>query len=92
MKKLILAVLFVLIISLTSCVPGGGQYNQKHQAGFFTGIWHGWIAPVSLVWGLFDNRVRVYEINNNGWWYDFGFYISIVGGFGGFALTRKKKK
>jgi hypothetical protein len=31
-------------------------------------------------------------VYNTGWWYDFGFYIAIVGGFGGFALSRKKKR
>ncbi len=91
MKKITLITFLVLTILISSCAPGGGRYNQNRKANFFTGIWHGWIAPVTLVWGLLDNRIRVYEINNVGWWYDFGFYIAIVGGFGSFALTRKKK-
>lgn len=90
MKKIV-SIIFITLF-LISCVPGKGNFNESNQAGFFTGIWHGWIAPVTLVWGLFDNRVRVYEINNTGWWYDFGFYIAIVGGFGGLSLTRKKKR
>lgn len=89
MKK-ILGILFIAFI-LSACAPGGGKYNQSRKAGFLDGIWHGWIAPVTLVWGLFNNNIRVYEVNNTGWWYDFGFYIAIVGGFGGFALSRKKK-
>lgn len=90
LMKRIIGIIFISLI-LFSCAPGGGKYNQSKKAGFFDGIWHGWIAPVTLVWGLFDNKIRVYEVNNTGWWYDFGFYIAIVGGFGGFALTRKKK-
>lgn len=84
--------LFLLTFIITSCVPGEGHYNTKHLAGFFSGIWHGWIAPVTLILGLFNPEIRIYEINNTGWWYDFGFYISLIGGFGSFALFRKKKK
>jgi len=50
------------------------------------------IAPVSLVWGLFNPSIRVYEPVNTGWWYDFGFYIAIIGGFGGFALMRRRPR
>jgi len=73
-------------------MPGGGEYGTKNLAGFFTGVWHGWIAPFSLIMGLFNPEVRIYEINNTGWWYDFGFYIAIISGFGGISLFRKKKK
>jgi hypothetical protein len=27
--------------------------------------------------------VRIYEVNNNGRWYDFGFIIGVSGAFGG---------
>jgi len=91
MKKIILALIISMSIFLSSCAPGSGTYNESRKAGFFTGVWHGWIAPVTLIWGLFNNNIRVYEVNNTGWWYDFGFYIAIVGGFGSFALSRKKK-
>lgn len=81
-----------LVFLLTSCMPGGGEYGTKNLAGFFTGVWHGWIAPFSVIMGLFNPEVRIYEINNSGWWYDFGFYIAIISGFGGISLFRKKKK
>lgn len=71
-------------------------WRWKAYAGkarrFFMGIWHGWIAPISLITGLFDKGIRVYEINNTGWAYDFGFYISIIGGFGGLSFFRKKNR
>ncbi|KAF0142913.1 MAG: hypothetical protein FD122_179 [Stygiobacter sp.] len=92
-QKLQITLLYiVLTIIATGCMPGEGNYHAKNLASFFTGVWHGWIAPFSLVMGLFDPAVRVYEINNTGWWYDFGFYIAIIGGFGGASLFRKKKK
>lgn len=94
-KKKIIALIFVLIImalTLTSCLPGDGSYTAKSPAGFFSGVWHGWIAPISLIIGLFNNKYRLYEVINKGWIYDFGFYISIISGFGGLSLFRKKKR
>ncbi|NLM50865.1 MAG: hypothetical protein GX196_07935, partial [Clostridiaceae bacterium] len=62
-----------------------------NPAGFFWGVWHGWIAPLSLILGLFDKNIGIYETSNNGWWYDLGFYMAIISGFGGLSLFRKKK-
>jgi hypothetical protein len=92
-NKFILAFSIVLLmIMLAGCFPGGGSYTPSDRAGFLSGVWHGWIAPFSLIIGLFSDSVRIYEPNNNGWWYDFGFYIAVIAGFGGLALSRKRKK
>ncbi len=85
-----LILIFVMIFSLTGCVPGDGTYTQLKPAGFLWGIWHGWIAPISLIMGFFNNEIRIYEAANTGWWYDFGFYIAIISGFGGLSLFRRK--
>lgn len=94
LKKFILIIaLFTLIIFvLSGCIPGDGASTVDKPAGFFWGIWHGWIAPISLIIGIFNNEIRVYETNNSGWWYDLGFYIAIISGFGGLSLSRKKKE
>jgi len=34
----------------------------------------------------------MFEVINSGFWYEFGFYIAIIGGFGGISLSRKKRK
>ncbi len=81
-----------LSLVLSSCIPGDGKSTTIKPAGFFSGIWHGWIAPVSLITGLFNHKIRVYEQVNTGWWYDFGFYIALVGGFGGIALSRRVRR
>lgn len=78
-------------MGLTGCFPGTDRYTSDSPAGFFSGIWHGWIAPVSLIVGLFTDDVRLYEPDNTGWWYDAGFYIAVIAGFGGIALSRKPK-
>ena len=83
--------LILCVVIIAGCFPGSDMYSVDSRAGFFSGIWHGWIAPISLIIGFFRSDVRIYETHNTGWWYDFGFYISIISGFGGFALTRRKK-
>ena len=94
MKKrmlfLILLLLSILLL-LTACAPGDGHATPQDPAGFLWGVWHGWIAPVSLIIGFINPDIRIYEPINTGHWYDVGFYIALLGGFGGFALTRKKR-
>ncbi|TJY44527.1 hypothetical protein E5161_03895 [Cohnella pontilimi] len=90
-KALGVAAFFVIMmILLTGCVPGNGTHTEADPAGFFWGIWHGWIAPISLIIGFFKHNVRVYEVHNSGWWYDFGFYLAVVSGFGGLSFTRRR--
>jgi hypothetical protein len=36
---------------------------------------HGAISLVTLVIGIFDEGVRMYEVHNTGGWYDFGFFL-----------------
>ena len=91
MKKLVLLiVLALLIVSLAGCLPNDTVARNQRPANFLVGIWHGWIAPISLIVGIFRPGVRVYETYNTGWWYDFGFYIAVISGFGGISLSRKK--
>ena len=91
-KILILVMVLLMSALFAGCTPGSGRYDANSPAGFLSGVWHGWIAPVSLVIGLFDNTTRIYEPNNTGWFYDLGYYIAIIGGFGGISLTRNKLK
>lgn len=94
MKQLtIIAVVAVLTLSMIAgCTPNENGRPGRGPAGFFTGVWHGWIAPISLVWGFFNRSVRIYDKHNTGWWYDFGYYIAVISGFGGLSLSRKRKK
>ncbi|MCQ6557574.1 hypothetical protein [Paenibacillus mendelii] len=89
---LVIIGLVLMCISLTGCVPGDGTNTSENPAGLFWGIWHGWVAPISLIIGLFKGTIRIYEIHNTGWWYDLGFYIAVISGFGGISLSRRKKR
>ena len=92
-QKLICLLLLIALITIVGCVPGDGKHTADEPAGFFWGIWHGWIAPISLIWGLlFNPEIRIYEPSNSGWAYDFGFYIAVISGFGGISFSRSAGK
>lgn len=44
-------------------------------AGFWLGLWHGLIAPITFIISLFHPKVQFYEVHNNGAWYNFGFVL-----------------
>ena len=90
--KCVCLLLLIALITLAGCVPGDGKHTAEKPAGFFWGVWHGWIAPISLIGAYFNPDIRVYELENTGWWYDFGFYIAIISGFGGISFSRRKRK
>jgi len=92
MKKLVYLILAIgILFLLSSCLATDGVDKTQEPAGFLLGIWHGWIAPFSLILGLFIDGVRIYAPYNTGWWYDAGFYIAIISGFGGISIIRNKR-
>ncbi|MFV0441258.1 MAG: hypothetical protein ACK5LV_08230 [Lachnospirales bacterium] len=89
---IILFCLFMLIaLFMKQAMPNTVNYTPDDPAGFLSGIWHGWIAPLSLVFSFFGDS-GIYAVNNSGFLYDFGFYMAIVSGFGGLSFTRNKFK
>lgn len=92
-KKIVFALMLVLMtVTLSGCVPGSEKYTMADPANFLSGVWHGWIAPFTLIASFFSKNVKMYEIMNTGFFYDLGFYMAIISGFGGISLSRKKKK
>ena len=87
---LIVAVLAAALCLFTGCFPGDGVNTPNHLAGFFWGVWHGWIAPISLIYSLFNHNIGIYEVNNNGFLYNLGFYMAVISGPFGLSLSRKK--
>jgi len=85
-------VMAIILAALSGCVPGDGSKSESKPAGFFSGVWHGWIAPISLIYSVFNKDIGIYEIHNSGFWYDLGYYMAIISGFGGLALSRRKSK
>jgi len=62
-------VLFALII-LSSCaeVQHIDACRTGQTYGFFGGLCHGIIAPVSFALSLFSDNITVWAVNNNGAW------------------------
>ena len=84
-------IVVVVAVTLTGCVPGDGRNTPEAPANFVWGIWHGWIAPISLIISAFNPERSIYEVNNTGFWYDLGFYMAVIPGFGGVSLSRKNR-
>lgn len=59
--------------------------------GFFFGLWHGVIAPVSFVLSVFFDDIAMYAVNNSGGWYDFGFVLGAGILFGGGGKASKSR-
>lgn len=79
--RLLLFIPFLLL--LTACTAGGMQFTADTPAGFLYGLWHGIISFISLIIHLFNDTVVVYETNNTGGWYDFGFLLGVIFVWGG---------
>jgi hypothetical protein len=84
-------------VLLASCAAGPNPVAGSGQepAGFWLGLWHGVIFPVTFVISLFTDGVSVYEVANNGNWYDFGFFLGVLislGGSGGAGARAGKRR
>ncbi|MFH1242848.1 MAG: hypothetical protein V1689_10870 [Pseudomonadota bacterium] len=95
MKRSHLLVSLGAFLALTAfgCAAGPqGPYSPENHAGFFAGIWHGFIAWITFVLSLFT-QVKMYSINNTGAGYNLGFLVGMacwLGGWGGsWKLSRK---
>ncbi len=82
----------VLALSLAACAATQPPAVPPIDApGFWKGLWHGFIAPITFFVSLFSDAVRIYAFPNTGRWYDFGFMLGISGFSGGvFAGSRRK--
>ena len=88
MKLTAFLLALTLLLILAACAPGPnnlkGTPGDKHSvAGFWLGLWHGFIAPFLLVASLFKSNVGIYEVHNSGAWYNFGYLLGLACFFGG---------
>jgi hypothetical protein len=97
-KGLLVLTVALMVLGISACVAGPNDMvntpdEEGDVAGFWQGLWHGIIAPVTFVISLFSDTVHVYEVHNNGGWYNFGFLLGasiIFGGGGGGAARRRR--
>jgi len=97
-RMLIVAILILGLLALASCAPSPNDLANSpgeggEVAGFWHGLWHGSISPFTFIASLLGADVSIYEVRNNGGWYNFGFLLgasAILGGSGrGTARARR---
>jgi hypothetical protein len=84
-----------LILLAAGCVPSANDLANAAPpppAGFWLGLWHGIIAPITFVISLFSDGVGMYEVRNNGGWYDLGYLIGFGSLHGGGAAGRRARR
>jgi polyferredoxin len=85
-RTALLALLLVGGLALAACAAGPNNVatvSAPHIAGFWFGLWHGIICPVTFIVSLFNDNVNIYDVHNNGNWYNFGFVLGVSIVFGG---------
>jgi hypothetical protein len=81
------------LLTLSACAAGPNAMvdTGPDPAGFWLGLWQGLISPITFLISLFTSEVNIYEVQNNGNWYDFGFMLGVAvalgGGAGGGSAT-----
>ncbi len=66
--------------------------TQGRVARAVAGLWHGIIAPVTLVISFFDSDVQMYEVHNAGSEYNFGFFLGEAFVFGLLGLLLRIRR
>ena len=94
-KRLVLLVIALALV-LAACAAGenpeiGVAAGDGDIAGFWLGLWHGLIAPITFLISLFKDSVNVYEVHNSGNWYDFGFMFGAMIALGGSSRGSKRR-
>lgn len=79
-RKLVMRVVIGMgaLLVLAGCAAGGEQFTAEQPAGFWVGLWHGVISVITLIVGIFSDSLKVYEVNNSGGLYDFGFLLGVI--------------
>ena len=94
-----MGICLILVFVLSSCVAGPNKLEKTpneegNVAGFWKGLWHGLISPITFIISVFSKTVRFYEVHNSGTWYNFGFVLGAGLFLSGGILGKKggKKK
>ena len=92
LRNVLLALLLLWLFASCAEVTAIDACRKSEPAGFWSGLWHGMIAPVGFVLSLFSDHIAMYAVNNNGGWYDFGFVLGSGILFGGGSKVGKSRR
>lgn len=87
-KAAVLVAVLLMLLLVSGCVAGPNDLadtpdEQGDVAGFWSGLWNGFIVLFTFVASLFWDDVGIYDVHNSGGWYDFGFVLGVMIFFGG---------
>jgi hypothetical protein len=96
--KTVHVLLALTLLVIAACAPGANSFVDTPSthgvvAGFWLGLWHGLISPITFIISLFTDSVEIYEVHNNGSWYNLGFILgagSLCGGSGSRFCSKRK--
>lgn len=79
-RGFLLYLMLLAVVVMVGCAAGPNPTVHTPSAdgsiaGFWMGLWHGFISPITFIVSLFSNSVHFYEVHNNGSWYNFGFVL-----------------
>lgn len=95
-KSVVLLAASLVAIVIMSCAPGPNQLvdtpdTEGDVAGFWNGLWHGFIALFTFLISLFSDKVHMYDVHNSGNLYNLGYLLGVMIFFGGSGHGSKKK-
>lgn len=91
----------IVLSTLGACAAGSAEAHHMAQSGalsqFLLGVWHGLIAPVTLVVEIINHfaphvlpwTLHFFE-KDSGVFYDLGFYLGVGGGPVIFVNSRRR--
>jgi len=97
MRNVYIVIAAILVLAMLSGCAAGPNNMEKTPdregsvAGFWLGLWHGFIVPITFIISLFSDNIHVYEVHNNGNWYNLGFLIGAAIMLGGSGSASKKR-
>ena len=96
-RLLLVLALVLAVLALVSCTAGTNALQNTASgndqvAGFWHGLWHGFICLFTLVASAFSHSITIYEVHNNGGWYNLGFVFGVMMFFGGGGAGSKGRR
>jgi hypothetical protein len=91
---MLLAVFLIAGCAPTVGVRSASPDEDSDKAGFWKGLWHGFIVLFTFIVSLFKDSVGIYESHNSGNLYNLGFVLGVMiffGGSSGGACKTKSK-
>jgi hypothetical protein len=85
----------IVVVGLAGCAASANPVPNppgQHVAGFWLGLWQGFICPITLIISWFSDSVGIYDVHNSGGWYDFGFVLGASIFFGSGPGSRAARR